>query len=107
MRQGTSCWARWRPRQELRGRERTREVDAVTTAVLTDRFDHIADGLDATLFRAAFNPIISEAHDASHGICDAVTGETLIQGKSGLPIFVGVMAFAVHALPGKAAVDSG
>ena len=39
-----------------------------------------------------------EAHDASHGIYDSQTGETLIQGKSGLPIFVGVMAFAVKAV---------
>ncbi|MFB0992717.1 MAG: hypothetical protein QMB78_11035, partial [Rhodospirillales bacterium] len=23
--------------------------------------------MDATLFRSAFNPIIAEAHDASHG----------------------------------------
>lgn len=54
--------------------------------------------MDATLFRSAFNPIIAEAHDASHGIYDAETGETLVQGKSGLPIFVGVMAFAVKAV---------
>ena len=57
----------------------------------------MADEMDATTFRSAFNPIIAEVHDASHGICDAVTGETLIQGKSSLPIFVGVMAVAVHA----------
>jgi diguanylate cyclase (GGDEF)-like protein len=52
-------------------------------------------------------PIIAEAHDASHGIYDAVTGETLIQGKSGLPIFVGVMAFAVKAVIDKAAERDG
>jgi hypothetical protein len=40
------------------------------------------------LFRAAFNPIIAEAHDASHGFYHAVSGDTLVQGKSGLPIFV-------------------
>lgn len=63
--------------------------------------------MDATLFRSAFNPIIAEAHDASHGIYDAVTGDTLAQGKSGLPIFVGVMAFAVKAVIDKAAADGG
>ena len=77
-------------------------VDAVTTAILKGRFEQIADEMDATLFRSAFNPIIAEAHDASHGIYDAKTGETLIQGKSGLPIFVGVMAFAVKAVIDKA-----
>ncbi|MEO0621254.1 MAG: hydantoinase B/oxoprolinase family protein [Pseudomonadota bacterium] len=63
--------------------------------------------MDATLFRAAFNPIIAEAHDASHGIYDAETGETLVQGKSGLPIFVGVMAFGVAAVIAKAAAQGG
>ena len=73
-------------------------MDAVTLAILKGRLEQIADEMDATLFRSAFNPIIAEAHDASHGIYDAQTGETLIQGKSGLPIFVGVMAFAVKAV---------
>ncbi len=80
-------------------------LDAVTLAVLAGRLEQIADEMDATLFRAAFNPIIAEAHDASHGLYHAETGETLAQGKSGLPIFVGVMAFAVKAAIDKAAHD--
>ncbi len=80
-------------------------LDPVTLAVLKGRFEQIADEMDATLFRSAFNPIIAEAHDASHGIYDAETGETLVQGKSGLPIFVGVMAFGVKAVIDKAAGD--
>ncbi|HEX6979299.1 MAG TPA: hydantoinase B/oxoprolinase family protein [Alphaproteobacteria bacterium] len=80
-------------------------IDPVTLAVLKGRLEQIADEMDATLFRSAFNPIIAEAHDASHGIYDAVTGDTLVQGKSGLPIFVGVMAFAVKATIDKAARD--
>lgn len=82
-------------------------IDAVTLAILKGRMEQIADEMDATLFRSAFNPIIAEAHDASHGIYDAVTGETLAQGKSGLPIFVGVMAFAVKAVIEKAAQGGG
>lgn len=74
------------------------EIDPVTLAVLAGRMEQIADEMDATLFRAAFNPIIAEAHDASHGLYHAATGETLVQGKSGLPIFVGVMAHAVRAV---------
>jgi len=81
------------------------EIDPITLAVLAGRMEQIADEMDATLFRSAFNPIIAEAHDASHGIYDALTGETLVQGKSGLPIFVGVMAFAVKAVIDKAAAD--
>ncbi|WP_037545211.1 hydantoinase B/oxoprolinase family protein [Stappia stellulata] len=82
-------------------------IDTVTLAILKGRLEQIADEMDATLFRSAFNPIIAEAHDASHGIYDATTGETLVQGKSGLPIFVGVMAFAVKAVIDKAATSGG
>ncbi len=82
-------------------------IDPVTLAILKGRLEQIADEMDATLFRSAFNPIIAEAHDASHGIYDAISGETLVQGKSGLPIFVGVMAFAVKAVIDKAARSGG
>ena len=80
-------------------------IDPVTLAVLKGRLEQIADEMDATLFRSAFNPIIAEAHDASHGIYDARTGETLVQGKSGLPIFVGAMSFAVKAVIDKLAAE--
>ncbi len=80
-------------------------IDAVTLAILKGRLEQIVDEMDATLFRSAFNPIIAEAHDASHGLYDAVNGNTLVQGKSGLPIFVGIMAFAVKAVIDKAARD--
>jgi N-methylhydantoinase B len=81
-------------------------LDPVTLAVLKGRLEQIADEMDATLFRSAFNPIIAEAHDASHGLYDPVSGETLIQGKAGLPIFVGAMSFAVKAVIDKAARDA-
>lgn len=73
------------------------ELDPVTLAVLKGRLEQIADEMDATLYRSAFNPIIAEAHDACHGLYDGSTGDTLVQGKSGLPVFVGAMAFAVRA----------
>jgi N-methylhydantoinase B len=82
-------------------------IDPVTLAVLKGRLEQIADEMDATLFRAAFNPIIAEAHDASHGIYDAETGRTLVQGKAGLPIFVGAMAFAVKAVIDRSAARGG
>jgi N-methylhydantoinase B len=82
-------------------------VDPITLAVLAGRMEQIADEMDATLFRAAFNPIIAEAHDASHGLYHAETGDTLVQGKSGLPIFVGVMSFAVRAIVERCAEAGG
>ncbi len=84
---------------------RMSDIDPITLAVLAGRMEQIADEMDATLFRAAFNPIIAEAHDASHGLYHAINGDTLVQGKSGLPIFVGVMSFAVQAVIEKADAD--
>ncbi|MEZ5657498.1 MAG: hydantoinase B/oxoprolinase family protein [Burkholderiaceae bacterium] len=82
-------------------------MDPVRLAVLKGRLEQIADEMDATLYRSAFNPIIAEAHDASHGLYDADTGDTLVQGKSGLPVFVGAMAFAVRAAIEAARADGG
>ena len=48
-------------------------IAPVTLAVINGRLEQIADEMDATLFRSAFNPIIAEAHDASHGLYDAET----------------------------------
>jgi N-methylhydantoinase B len=82
-------------------------IDPVTLAVLKGRLEQIADEMDATLFRSAFNPIIAEARDACHGLYHALTGDTLVQGANGLPIFVGAMAFAVKAVIDKVARDGG
>ncbi|AWN51261.1 hydantoinase B/oxoprolinase family protein [Methylobacterium sp. 17Sr1-1] len=76
-------------------------IDPVTLAVLKGRLEQIADEMDATLYRSAFNPIIAEARDACHGLYHATTGDTLVQGTKGLPIFVGAMAFAVKAVIAK------
>ena len=82
-------------------------MDPVTLAILKGRLEQIADEMDATLYRSAFNPIIAEARDACHGLYHAQTGDTLVQGTSGLPIFVGTMAFAVRAVIAKVARDGG
>ena len=82
-------------------------LDPVTLAVLNGRLVQIADEMDATLYRSAFNPIIAEAHDACNGLYHAETGATLVQGTSGLPIFVGAMAFAVKAVIDLVARDGG
>lgn len=81
-------------------------LDPVTLAVLKGRLEQIANEMDATLFRSAFNPIIAEAHDACHGLYHATTGDTLVQGTSGLPIFVGAMAFAVKAVIDRVAAGA-
>ncbi len=85
----------------------SKQLDPVTLAVLKGRLEQVADEMDATLYRSAFNPIIAEAHDACHGIYDGQSGDTLVQGKSGLPIFVGAMAFAVRAAANAASTRGG
>ena len=95
-------------RYEARPRGRRQQmstIDPITLAVLNGRLVQIADEMDATLYRSAFNPIIAEAHDACHGLYHAETGATLVQGTTGLPIFVGAMAFAVKAVIDKANRD--
>ncbi|ORE87559.1 hydantoinase B/oxoprolinase family protein [Aurantimonas sp. 22II-16-19i] len=82
-------------------------IDPVTLAVLKGRLEQIADEMDATLCRSAFNPIIAEAKDACHGLYHATTGATLVQGTSGLPIFVGAMSFAVQAVIEKVEREGG
>ncbi|MGJ5207676.1 hydantoinase B/oxoprolinase family protein [Bradyrhizobium sp. HKCCYLR20261] len=82
-------------------------LDPITLAVLKGRLEQIADEMDATLYRSAFNPTIAEARDACHGIYHATTGDTLVQGQGGLPIFVGAMAFAVRAVIAKVEKEGG
>lgn len=77
-------------------------IDPITLAVVRGALEQIADEMDLALYRAAFSTIISEGHDACHGFYDPDTGETIVQGKYGLPIFVGVMAFAVRVVIDKA-----
>ena len=101
---GTEDALNWR--QILRGL-RIMKIDPVTLAVLKGRLEQIADEMDATLYRSAFNPIIAEARDACHGLYHPVTGATLVQGTKGLPIFVGAMAFAVKAVIDKVEREGG
>lgn len=82
-------------------------LDAVSLSVLRGRLEEVADEMDAALFRGAFNPVIAEAHDAGHGLFDAETGETVIQGRKGMAIFVGVMSFAVKAVIERVRAEGG
>ena len=57
----------------------------------------IVNEMDLALEKAAFTPIMSEARDRANGLYDATTGEVISQGDTGMPIFVGVMQFAVQS----------
>jgi N-methylhydantoinase B len=82
-------------------------IDPVTLAVIRGRLEQIVDEMDATLFRAAFSPVIAEARDGSHGIYHAETGETIAMGKGGLPVFIGAMSYATKAAIARARAEGG
>lgn len=71
--------------------------DPATLAVIQNATRQIVDELDIALEKAAFNLVMSEARDRANGIYHPVSGEILAQGDTGLPIFVGVMQYAVQA----------
>jgi N-methylhydantoinase B len=81
-------------------------LDPVTLAVIRGRLEQLVDEMDASLFRAAFSPVIAEARDGSHGVYDR-NGETVAMGKQGLPVFIGAMSHATKAAIGRAEADGG
>src|SRR3954466_9062352 len=80
-------------------------LDPVTLAVLNGRLVQIADKVAPRVSRSPSKPIIGGPQGACHGLYHPDTGATLVQGTSGLPIFVGAMAFAVKAVIDKVARD--
>lgn len=73
-------------------------LDPVTLAVVRGSLEQISDEMDLHLIRAAISPIISETNDCANGIFHPVTGETIAQGRYGLPVFLAYMQFAVQAV---------
>jgi len=73
-------------------------MDPVTLAVVRGALEQIADEMDLHLIHAAISPIISETNDCAHGIFLPGTGETVAQGRFGLPVFLANMQFTVQNL---------
>ena len=73
-------------------------MDPVTLAVVKGGFEQIGDEMDLHLIHAAISPIISETNDCANGIFHPVTGETIAQGRYGLPVFLAYMQFTVQNL---------
>jgi N-methylhydantoinase B len=71
-------------------------IDPVTLAVVRGSLEQIADEMDLHLIHAAISPIISETNDCAHGIFDPHTGETIAQGRYGLPVFLANMQFTTQ-----------
>lgn len=73
-------------------------VDPTTLAVVKGRLEQLVDEMDTVFERMAFSPVISDALDRANGVYRPGTGSMVVQGERGLPIFVGVMQFAVRAV---------
>lgn len=74
------------------------KLDPTTLAVVRGRLAQLVDEMDTVFERMAFSPVISDAQDRANGIYRPDSGSMIVQGERGLPIFVGVMQFAVHAV---------
>ena len=82
-------------------------MDPVTLAVVRGSLEQIADEMDLHLIHAAISPIISETNDCANGIFHPVTGETIAQGRYGLPVFLAYMQFTVQKVIELANADGG
>jgi len=71
-------------------------IDPVTLAVVRGSLEQIADEMDLHLIHAAISPIISETNDCAHAIFHPESGETIAQGRYGLPVFLANMQFTTQ-----------
>ncbi len=72
--------------------------DPLTLAVVKGSLEEVVEEMDRIVERAAFSPVISQARDRASGIYKGTTGEVVVQGESGLPIFIGAMQFSTQAV---------
>ena len=82
-------------------------IDPVTLAVVRGSLEQIADEMDLHLIHAAISPIISETNDCANGIFHPVSGETIAQGRYGLPVFLAYMQFTVQKVIELATAEGG
>lgn len=82
-------------------------MDPVTLAVVRGALEQVADEMDLHLIHAAISPIISETNDCAHGIYHAENGETIAQGRYGLPVFLANMQFTVQNVLARAQKEGG
>lgn len=82
-------------------------MDPVTLAVVRGSLEQIADEMDLHLIHAAISPIISETNDCANGIFHPETGETIAQGRYGLPVFLAYMQFTVKKIIELANLEGG
>ncbi|HEY1831831.1 MAG TPA: hydantoinase B/oxoprolinase family protein [Acidimicrobiales bacterium] len=73
-------------------------VDPTTLAVVRGYLEEVVDEMDLVQVKAAFSPIVSEMKDRANGLFQVASGETVVQGHWGSPIFITTMQHAVHSV---------
>ena len=73
-------------------------IDPITLAVIYNNLVMVTSEMDLTQEKTSFSPIISEAMDRANGIYAAESGELIVQGARGLPLFIGVMQATVKSV---------
>ena len=73
-------------------------IDPITLVVLKGSLEQIVDEMDWTHERTAFSAVISEGRDRSNGIYRGDTGEVVVQGPRGHPLFTGIMELSTQAI---------
>ncbi len=73
-------------------------IDPITLAVVHNSLMMVTSEMDLTQEKTSFSPIISEAMDRANGIYAPGSGELIVQGARGLPLFIGVMQATVRAV---------
>lgn len=73
-------------------------VDPTTLAVVRGQLEHIADEMCVVQVSSAFSPVVAEMGDMANGIYSYFNGDTVIQGRSGQPIFVASMQAAMQSV---------
>ena len=73
-----------------------RNIEPTTLAVIRGALEQIADEMDTVLSTSAISPVISDAWDRASGIYHPQTGEVIVQGRTGVPVFIIVMQHTVQ-----------
>lgn len=71
-------------------------VDPILLAVMRGALEQITEEMDTMIASSAISPVIADAWDRASGIFHPRTGEVIVQGSTGLPIFIVVMQHTVQ-----------
>jgi N-methylhydantoinase B len=71
-------------------------MDPILLAVMRGALEQVAEEMDTLLAASAISPVIADAWDRASGIFDANTGDVIVQGSTGMPIFIVVMQHTVQ-----------